>query len=75
MTRTGLARTLIRNAKDSEMRKLMAMMACAATGVTADWAGTNDGLHPNGKGYEIMEGARLPFLTKVGLYKQAGTGR
>ena len=57
------------------MRKLMAMMACAATGVTADWAGTNDGLHPNGKGYEIMEGARLPFLTKVGLYKQAGTGR
>lgn len=29
----------------------------------------NDGLHPNQKGYEIMEGALLPFLTKLGLYK------
>lgn len=29
----------------------------------------NDGLHPNAKGYEIMEGALLPFLTTLGLYK------
>ena len=29
----------------------------------------NDGLHPNAAGYTIMEGALLPFLTKLGLYE------
>ena len=28
-----------------------------------------DGLHPNAKGYAIMEGALVPFLTKLGLMK------